>query len=120
MSMQKPQSGFTLIEVMVALAIVAIALAALSRSMGVTISNQSQLETRIVATWVAENELIKMQVLGANQIDRQSEIEMMDRSWKSQIRTETTTFPGIQKAVIEVSLPNEKKPVVRLVTVVGS
>ena len=40
------QNGFTLIEVMVALAVVAIALAALSRSMGLTVNNQSALEER--------------------------------------------------------------------------
>ena len=40
------QAGFTLIEVMVALAVVSIALAALTRSMGLTVNNQSGLESR--------------------------------------------------------------------------
>lgn len=121
MSKSLKQFGFTLIEVMVALAVVAIALAALSRSMGVTIANQSQLETRIVANWVAQNELLKMHVIAASgsQIEQKQKITMLNREWTAEIKTEPTPIPGIHKAVVEVSDLNSPSNSVRLVTVVG-
>ena len=49
--------GFTLIEVLVALAIVAIALLAALRAAGQSTSNVAALRARLVAGWVAENRL---------------------------------------------------------------
>ena len=115
----RKQQGFTLIEVMIALAVVAIALAALSRAMGVTVANQAQLETRIVASWVAENELLKMHVMGADKTDRQQQTQMLDRKWLTQIRIESTAVPEIQKAVVQVTDANNEANSARLVTVVG-
>ena len=47
--------GFTMIEILVALAIVAIALSALVRASGQTTANAAYLRERAVAMWVAEN-----------------------------------------------------------------
>ena len=117
------QHGFTLIEVMIALAIVSIALAALTQTMGGTVLNQSQLELRIVATWVAEDELIKQHVL-AGQKDKEASgqstiVEQLGREWSVELRSESTTFPGIQKRLVMVSDANSPSDSVRLVTVVG-
>ncbi|MCF6254076.1 MAG: type II secretion system minor pseudopilin GspI [Thiomicrorhabdus sp.] len=119
------QRGFTLIEVMIALAIVSIALAALTQSMGMTVLNQSKLESRIVATWVAEDELIKQHVL-SGQKDKQAGasgqstvVEQLGREWSIELRSESTTFPGIQKRVVIVTDVNNPSDSVSLVTVVG-
>ncbi len=119
------QQGFTLIEVMIALAIVSIALAALTQSMGMTVLNQSKLESRIVATWVAEDELIKQHVL-SGQKDKQAGasgqstvVEQLGRQWSIELRSESTTFPGIQKRVVIVTDVNNPSDSVSLVTVVG-
>lgn len=53
--MQK-HSGFTLIECLVALFIVAVVLASATRSIGVIISDVHDSFVREVATWVADNE----------------------------------------------------------------
>lgn len=50
-------TGFTLIEVVVALAILAVALAAASRASSMAISDSSGLKERLLAEWVAENRL---------------------------------------------------------------
>jgi general secretion pathway protein I len=50
------QRGFTLIECLVALFIVAVVLASASRAIGVIISDVHDSFVREVATWVAENE----------------------------------------------------------------
>jgi len=118
------QQGFTLIEVMIALAIVSIALAALTQSMGVTVLNQAQLETRIVATWVAEDELAKQHVLAgskgtAARSDQATKVEQLGREWLIERRSESTTFPGLQKRLVIVTDANNETNSVRLVSVVG-
>lgn len=50
------QNGFTLIECLVALFIVAVVLASASRAIGLIISDVHDSFVREVATWVAENE----------------------------------------------------------------
>lgn len=49
------QRGFTLLEVLVALAIIAIALAAALRATGIAASQTESLRDRLGATWVAQN-----------------------------------------------------------------
>lgn len=50
-------AGFTLVEVLVALAIIAIALMAALRAAGMGMSNVSELRLRLFGGWVAENVL---------------------------------------------------------------
>src|SRR5580693_4672087 len=54
--------GFTLIEVLIALAIVAIALAAGFRSVAQSANSASALKARTLALWVAENRLAGAQL----------------------------------------------------------
>jgi general secretion pathway protein I len=55
-------AGFTLLEVMVALAVLAFALAAGIKAASSNISNESYLETRTLANWVAMNKMTEMEV----------------------------------------------------------
>jgi len=54
--------GFTLIEVLVALAIIAIALLAALRATGQSTNSMSELRARLLAGWVADNQLVQHQV----------------------------------------------------------
>lgn len=56
------QSGFTLIEVMVALTIIAISLGALISTSGSQASNASYLKQKTLAHWVALNELAQLNI----------------------------------------------------------
>ena len=58
------QNGFTLLEVLVALAIISIALLAALRAAGQATNNINELRTRLLASWVAENRLAKHRVQG--------------------------------------------------------
>jgi len=51
------KKGFTLIEVLVALAILAVALAAASRASSMSLSGSESLKQRLLAGWVAQNRL---------------------------------------------------------------
>jgi len=56
------RSGFTLVEILVALAIVAIALAAGMRALAQGADSASALKARTLALWVAQNRLAAAQV----------------------------------------------------------
>ena len=54
--------GFTLIEVMVALTVLAVAFAAGYRALGQSSNNVELLKRRALAQWVAQNQLAQMQI----------------------------------------------------------
>ncbi|WP_084226784.1 type II secretion system minor pseudopilin GspI [Nitrosospira sp. NpAV] len=57
-------AGFTLIEVLAALAIIAVALMAALRVTSQGISNVGELRSRLFASWVAENLLVEQRARG--------------------------------------------------------
>jgi general secretion pathway protein I len=64
MNMRPPpqSSGFTLLEVLVALVIVGTALGASLRAVGSLASNSAGLRTAMMATWSAENRLVQIRL----------------------------------------------------------
>jgi general secretion pathway protein I len=57
------QAAFTLLELMVALAILAIALSAVMRAVGAATGNMDELRTRTLAGWVADNRIAEHRAL---------------------------------------------------------
>lgn len=62
---QNSRRGFTLVEVLVALAIVSIALLAALRAAGLGTASAGELRSRLLAGWVAENLLSEQRAMGA-------------------------------------------------------
>lgn len=60
-----PQQGFTMIEVLVALAIVSVALLAALRTAGLGTTQSIEHRSRLLAGWVAENRLAEHRALGS-------------------------------------------------------
>lgn len=60
--MHNRQSGFTLVEVLVAMAVIAIGLAALITEAGTTTRNATELKLRTYAGWVASNALAEIRL----------------------------------------------------------
>jgi general secretion pathway protein I len=60
--MKKKPDGFTLIEVMVALAIFAVAMGALMSAMQGNVRNLDSLKNRTLAHWIASNKMVGFQV----------------------------------------------------------
>jgi general secretion pathway protein I len=56
------RNGFTLIEVMVALAIVAFSLTTLAASMGQMINTANSMRDRTYASWIAQNKIAEMRL----------------------------------------------------------
>jgi len=76
------RGGFTLLEVLVALAVVAVALAALARAGSQAIDTQAALEERTLALWVADNVLAEMRLeAGLSPGRRQGQARLGERDW---------------------------------------
>ena len=60
--MRRDESGFTLIEVLIALAIISIALAAFVRLTSQTATNLGEVERRSLAMLSAQNSLVELQI----------------------------------------------------------
>lgn len=75
-------TGFTLLEVLVALVVVAVAVAALGRAGSQVLHGQAELEQRTVALWVADNALAELRLDPAMTPGRrQGSADMAGRSW---------------------------------------
>ena len=76
--------GFTLVEVLVALAIVSIGMVAVIQAVGQTASNGAYLRDKTIAHWVAMNQLTLMRLGQAPIVDGTSsgEVDMAGERWK--------------------------------------
>lgn len=105
------QRGFTLLEVLVALAIIAFALSALIRVTGTGAANASYLRDRTFAQWVAENRLAELRTRDgfwpATGKD-DGEVEMAGREWFWTTRVIKTPEPEMRRIDVEVRLEDDE------------
>jgi general secretion pathway protein I len=112
--------GFTLIEVLVALAIVAVTLAAGLRAAAAVTNNAERLIQVSAAQWCADNQLAEMrlsrQYPGIG--DAEFTCEQLGRTYKGLIRTRPTPNPNFRR--IDAVLSDDVgRPLVTLSTVLG-
>lgn len=96
-------AGFTLLEVLVALAVVAIAVAALGQAGSRALDSQAELEARTLALWVADNALAELRLEGtAAPGQRSGEAEMGERDWRWEMLIEPA--PGGELLRVDVAV----------------
>ena len=102
--------GFTLLETLVALAILAIALAAVMRATGAGINHAEAMRLRVLADWVAQNRLARHAARGdflppgiQNGEETQAGVRLI---WKEEIGV--TPNPAFRR--IEVSVYSPENP----------
>lgn len=97
-------SGFTLLEVLIALAVLALSMAAAIKSVADYTNNQSYLRDRTLAMWVARNVLIEHQV--RKEWPRVGELkgtsEMGDREWRWLAVVSQTEEQELRRMDVEV------------------
>ena len=119
---QSKSNGFTLVEVMVALIIVAVSISALLVRMMANLDSTSYLRDTTVAHWVALNQLellyIENQLTNKLIESRLSGSEnMLTREWFWTIEPQKTTDPGARQ--VEISVHSEENDESALVTITG-
>ncbi|AWL30512.1 type II secretion system protein GspI [Acinetobacter defluvii] len=102
-----PRSGFTLIEVVVALAIFAVAAMALTKvAMQYTQSTANSI-LRTKAQFIAQNQVALMEINQEQLTGTQSEqISSQGEMWQVDKKAENTISPDIKKIDIQISLYN--------------
>lgn len=109
--------GFTLIEVLIALAVLAIALAAILRAMGQSVDTAVALRDRTMALWVAEDRLAIHQIRGdwmSVGISDGTSTEA-GRSWRWTETVAGTPTPGYRRIDISVRRAGGRHPLAHLV-----
>lgn len=107
---QKVQKGFTLIEVMLAMAVFAIAGVALVDNAGTTFKNLGNLETQVMANWVASNQLVEMSIdkTWPPKNNKKDKVELAGREWFWLQKVIKTTDENMRAVVIEVRLQEDQ------------
>jgi general secretion pathway protein I len=107
--LQSGHDGFTLLETLVALAILAIALAAVMRATGAGTNHAEAMRMRVLADWVAQNRLAQHAAGGdflppgvQNGEETQAGIRFL---WKEEISV--TPNPSFRRIEVSVYTPDE-------------
>ena len=102
--------GFTLLEVLVATTVIAVALAAIIKTTGSGTANAAYLRDKTFAHWVAMNQMTELQLeqtypsLGK----KSGEEEMANRTWYWSREVKTTPDEDIRRVEISVRLESDK------------
>ncbi len=114
--------GFTMIEVLVALAIIAVALAASIRAVGTMATNASELHRRLLAGWSADNALAQLRLthawpqIGDQSFDcSQGNVQLVCTQSVS-----ATPNPVFRRVRVSVSMPGRSGVLAQMVTVVAN
>jgi general secretion pathway protein I len=114
--------GFTMIEVLVALAIVAIALAASLRAVGSLAASETDLHNRLLAGWSADNVLAQLRLshtwpdIGERSFDcSQANLPLTCTQTVS-----STPNPVFRRVEVSVTTPGRDGNLAQLVTVLGN
>lgn len=104
----KKSDGFTLIEVMIALAIFAVSMSALMAAMNNNTRNLASLQNRTLAQWIASNRMVGFQSTG-NYPRNKEEFEKINyggtdkpREWIIRIRFEEMVDKNFKHLLISV------------------
>ena len=119
----KSNKGFTLLEVMIALTVFALIATTLSQTTSVSVDNQIHLEQKLIANWIAENEVITLRTLAYEEIkNKKDEITFSDRDWvvttKVQPQKQFSGIPiplDVKRVEVQVSSKGAEESLINLV-----
>lgn len=117
-----PERGFTLLEVLVATAVFAIAALALLNAQNSQVTTDQRLEEKTFAHWVALNQLADMRLQHAfpDVGEGETTASMAGRDWLVTTKTQGTPSQNVRLVTLSVALKSkefgEKLPPVSVVT----
>ncbi|MGQ7958731.1 type II secretion system minor pseudopilin GspI [Pseudomonas sp. SP16.1] len=101
----KRARGFTLLEVLVALAIFALVAASVLTASARSLQTAAQLEAKTLAMWVADNRLSELQLAETPPSDGrdQGRVEFAGRRWLWQSEIQATSEPAMRRVTLWVA-----------------
>jgi general secretion pathway protein I len=112
--MRARRSGYSLMEALVALFILAIATVGLTRATQAHVDGVRGLEDRVVAQWVAENRLTELNLRGGAAAPDVSTVTMMARQWDVRVSRRATDDPDLIAVEVAVSPAGSGAETIRL------
>lgn len=102
----KKYGGFTLIEVMFALLIVALTMGAIVETGGYSARRTSQLTEKTIASWIAQNQVTLYRAKKTwNSTQSQSgTVDMADNEWQWKMKVSKTDEPLLRRIDVDVYL----------------
>ncbi|HET6545892.1 MAG TPA: type II secretion system minor pseudopilin GspI [Rhodanobacteraceae bacterium] len=118
----KPVRGFTLIEVLIALAVIALAMLALTRTAALQVRDFGELRERTLAGWVASNVLAETRLATALPATGRSDgrAELGRRGWRWTREVKATPNASILRIELKVYPGDAKQPSATLIGFAGS
>ena len=107
------EQGFTLIEALIALAILGVASVGIVRAAEAHIDSLRGLERRAAAQWVAENALAEVST-GIGRYSGTSEVPMLNERWSVRVALGPSEDPDLQLATVDVALAGTRDNLVTL------
>ena len=111
-------SGFTLIEVMVALVVVVLGMTAVYMQLGQFASNAIYLRDKTLASWIGSNTVTELSIqpdwpsLG----EEVREIEFADRLWTLTVEVSETEVENLRRADVAVALAETPERIIHTVS----
>ena len=118
---QRDESGFTLIEVLVALLILSIALTAMAVTMGRMYANASLMRERTYASWIAQNLVVQLRSEGTTPDPGtdSGEVEFAGTEWTWETEISETGIDNLLRVDVAISHPGDEGIVKQVTGFIG-
>ena len=111
-------AGFTLIEAMVALIIVALGMMAVHTQLNQYVVTSIYIRQKTMASWIATNKLTELSVQfdWPEPGDEEDDIEYAGQEWHYRVEISETEVPNLRRADVSVSLADDPERVIHTVS----
>ena len=107
----RDEAGFTLMEAIIALAILALSATALLGATEVYLARTGGLESRAIAQWVAENRLVELRLAGTvSDSGSAASTSMLGHDWQVEVAVKATTDADLAAVDILVREEGASQP----------
>jgi len=121
MKTNRHHSGFTLLEVMIAVTVFAVIATTISQTTSQSVGNLLYLQDKTLASFVAENRLTEVRLSGYPSVgDSNDVVDMAGREWRVNTKVENTEFPDTRRVTVAVaSIDDKESSLATIATIMG-